>query len=76
MPWLSGVILACSAAISVLKHDFDDFACTPEGSWALFEMVLGMYIITKYEQFREASVVLICIFFFLVPRQAPGVQGG
>ena len=63
---LSGVILECAAAFSVLKQDSEEDADIPYSTLSLFKMFLGMYVITEYEQFRQSPVVLICILFFLV----------
>jgi hypothetical protein len=63
---LSLFILMFAAAVSVVKHDTDDFAGIPPASLALFKMFMRMYIISDYAQFREEPVVLVCISIFLL----------
>jgi uncharacterized membrane protein YgcG len=59
-------ILTFSSALSVLKHDEDEFAGIHKGADALLRIALGTYSATKYRNFRDEPTILVVIFFFCI----------
>jgi hypothetical protein len=63
---LAVCILTFSSAISVLKHDSDEFAGIHKGAYALLRMSLGVYSTSKYASFRDEATALAVIFVFCI----------
>jgi len=59
-------ILTCSSAISVLKHDSNDFASIDKGAFTLFSQVVGTYSSKSYAALEEEPIVLAAVFVFLI----------
>merc|ERR1719161_37836 len=63
---LIAVLLAFSSAISVIKHDQEDFAGIQKGLLTLLEATMKMYDGEHFEQYEQDPLVLICVFCFLI----------
>jgi uncharacterized membrane protein YgcG len=59
-------LLAFSSAISVLKHEQEDFAGLPKGMMKLLEMVMRMFDGKHFELYESDPMALICVFVFLI----------
>lgn len=59
-------ILTFSSALSVVKHDEDEFAGIHMGAKALLRVALGTYNAEKYARFRDEPTILIVVFFFCI----------
>jgi uncharacterized membrane protein YgcG len=63
---LVAVMLAFSSAISVIKHDQADFAGIHKGLLTLLETTMKMYDGEHFEAYEGDSLVLICVFVFII----------
>jgi uncharacterized membrane protein YgcG len=63
---LVAVMLAFSSAISVIKHEQDDFAGIHKGLLALLETTMKMYDGEHYEAYEQDPLVLTCVFVFII----------
>jgi len=63
---LASTVLAFASAISVIKHDQNDFAGIHKGFLSLLEITMKMYDGQHYESYESDPLVLLCIGFFLL----------
>jgi len=60
------LIVSFSSAVSVLRHDSDEFAGVPPSSSTFFQMILNTLKSNRYEDMRAEPVVLGLAFAFKV----------
>jgi hypothetical protein len=63
---LIGALLSFSSAISVLKHDQEDFKGIHKGLLSLLEISMKMYDGSHYEEYESDPLVLTCVFVFIL----------
>jgi hypothetical protein len=63
---LAATLLAFASGISVIKHNCKDFAGIHKGLLTLLEMTTQMYDGDRYETYEGDSLVVVCIFVFLI----------
>jgi len=59
-------ILTFSSALSVVKHDEDEFAGIQHGAKALLRVSLGTYSADRFGRFRDEPTILVVMFFYCI----------
>merc|ERR1719271_1201063 len=63
---LAATLLAFASGISVIEHNCKDFAGIHKGLLTLLEMTTQMYDGDRYETYEGDSLVVVCVFVFLI----------